>query len=1261
MLDNIKLYIDDQEVDFGDDPKVFYNWQLTDFTNPTATKNSYSKTLTLPGTDRNNDVFGHFWELDREQVYGGNTGVLFNPTYRVPFSLYVNGNLFEKGYIKLQKIKRKRNGECEYEVGLFGGLGTFLYNISTDWNSGEQKTLGDLQYYVADSATTLNFTINAATVKEAWENIDSYSSKWSVINFAPAYNGLNDKLETDKAVVNYRDMDVFVSGATEDDITYTTSQGWALAKLPTKLTEWETCDLRSWCQRPVVRCKAVLEAITKKENNKGRFDDGFDVVLDPEFFNSRNPYYEDSWMTLPMLSNLKIKTSGGTETSYAYNYARAYTGDSGNSVELVYNLTDKVELYGTTAELTFDLMVNVSDATLSSIDDKLYPSGAFDRRTKFCNVYAIQGLATQGLERDAKPLLGTEVKWCYYDREDKHNNTILSFSDAKNSRWYVPRYDVDGAIPQTGNFVRYNNKIYRWNTPITLSIPLPVGADSFRIRVDRVNNWRNRLGASFYLTNVNGSYYIHHPSEVKTGTTMPVSTLVSNRNFKIKTASLTNYYTNLDVSQKDLLSTSFSPGEWLMDYCRMYGLYVHKDLYDDKIYIDTRNTFFRRGNIKDISNKIDWGQGAEYSPTVCDKGFYRMKDSFWEGGAYKDYNEKYGKIYGSKVINTGYEFDAETKDLISSKLKACVQVRKDGKYYFKPMVYLHPFVWDGLTYSLYAGGAVSGDTKEMSIERKIIAEEFEPFQPDQPYYDIDDKPEFCDMQNKALDGSGVMLFRCGDTDLSGLYYWLTDDLEVMSRLNNNPCYIITASEYDKSGNRVAYALGTIPKFSRYYYSMSYVQGTLYSKNVWFSMDFGSPRQLYLLDYTDYETSNLYFQFYKKYYEDLYDVNTKALTLYFHPEGIMDSDWLRDFYWFKNTLWRLNKVSDYSPLSNDLVKCEFVKVQDLEDMTNIIPSKEVELTVVLDKYTIDENGGTITATVSTTDHGSWYVDNWDYSDEISISPLSRPTDGTFTITVPRYYGLTDRQVGISVAAGDIAVRVYFTQTPGAGSSIHILSNTPIPYDSTSIVYTATTTPGGTIKLVKNGAVIDTASVSSGTSVGTFTIPVNTGNTNVSWVLSGETSDSQATYSTTVVQNHYVAPPEPLEVWIDSLGLDTDHSDLTSWTLTNGATLDFYSKGNYLFTVGLIGDNGVLTLDGPSHFDLLDTDLGPETEVNVNFSNLSWNQFLTPDVEVTTSINGEDISVSWMQDGLAGGGTISSLSDWRSGAYIHLNISIRFRNK
>ena len=73
---------------------------------------------------------------------------------------------------------------------------------------------------------------------------------------------------------------------------------------------------------------------------------------------------------------------------------------------------------------------------------------------------------------------------------------------------------------------------------------------------------------------------------------------------------------------------------------------------------------------------------------------------------------------------------------------------------------------------------------------------------------------------------------------------------------------------------------------------------------------------------------------KTYLEDLYDVNTRILTAYVHLEGKPNPEWLRRFYWFDNTIWRLNKIIDWNISSNDKTRCEFIKVEDRNNYTSI---------------------------------------------------------------------------------------------------------------------------------------------------------------------------------------------------------------------------------------------------------------------------------------------------------------------------------------
>lgn len=78
-MKDLHLYIGDTEIEFNEKPEILYTYQVDDLTNPTVVKNSFSKTITIKGTKSNNHLFGHYWNIERTQVGGGDgSNVYFN-------------------------------------------------------------------------------------------------------------------------------------------------------------------------------------------------------------------------------------------------------------------------------------------------------------------------------------------------------------------------------------------------------------------------------------------------------------------------------------------------------------------------------------------------------------------------------------------------------------------------------------------------------------------------------------------------------------------------------------------------------------------------------------------------------------------------------------------------------------------------------------------------------------------------------------------------------------------------------------------------------------------------------------------------------------------------------------------------------------------------------------------------------------------------------------------------------------------------------
>ena len=346
-----ELYINGQKADIKEDSLILFTYQQSDYSDPTAVKNSYTKSVTLPGTPNNHRIFNEIYRLDYFQNQN-----LFNPSKRTQFEIISNGTLLEQGYLKLTKITGQ--GEYrEYQISLYGGLGDFMYSLQYDYEGNKLSMYNIVSYDYAD----LDFTINRQTIKEAWDWINGDRkkySKWSEINFAPCYNGLPecDNFDNKKIALYCGDSPntftspVYLQFISEGQILQglpaqtgnyqgyrdRNNHYWSLIKLPEGIDEWQVGDHRSWMQRPMFSVKFLFSMI---ENYlRETVNPKFTMELDESWFNDQNPYWNDIWITLPLLYENKEGVKSGDnithndlfkKTKTPYEYLTSYTKSFG--------------------------------------------------------------------------------------------------------------------------------------------------------------------------------------------------------------------------------------------------------------------------------------------------------------------------------------------------------------------------------------------------------------------------------------------------------------------------------------------------------------------------------------------------------------------------------------------------------------------------------------------------------------------------------------------------------------------------------------------------------------------------------------------------------------------------------------------------------------------------------------------------------------------------------------------------------------------
>lgn len=1198
-MSSIQLYIGDKKVDLSENIDILFNWELTDLNNPLLIKNQgYSKTVVLDGTNNNNAIFGHFWDLERYQNYGGTTGVNFNPSYRVPFTLYYNSSIYESGYVKLQRVITK-NGVHQYEVGLFGGLGGFFYNLQTDWNTGEKKTLADLKYY-ANSASTqevdLSFTINKETVNSAWNNVRSEGSKYGVINFAPTYAGLPDKnFDADKCLINFSGLSLTQSSG--DCRTY---NGYALGKLPDKLTMEEVKDYRSYLQTPVIRVKNVIEAICRKENNVGKYDDGYDVVLDPDFFCSTNPYYEKAWMTL---NSLTFENNEGV--ARAIDLGDLPVINSYSNTETGFNLVYDANTSGETGSIkgTFKLRVSVPGATANYLHMTFAQRNLFSTLKHF-DVIALQAYMSDSLTSEENVFTSSKIQWL-----SETNNITNEYYHYGDYGYELPFYNIElmGFDEYDGRFVKISNGVYEYEKEIEFTVNVPENARYLKLRAFAM--WASSSGL-----NVNrnalcdtqdypGPGYQYNIYDYSSSQLMPY-----NKDFIFSIYNNSSWGSNKEITKEKLLSTSFSPAEFLINYCKQFGLYIWKDVAEDKIYIQTRNNFFKKDDIKNLEDIIDTSKDVDINPTYVNTNFVSLTETAVEGESYKDYLDKYGKKFGQKIIDTGYEFNADTKELVSSPFKNAVQTREKSLYFFQKDDDLNPYVFNGFSYDLYKNGNYEDETITVEVPKKEISSSFLPLYEDKLYYDIMGKPQFEDSSHKGLSTEGVFLFFTGYLDITGKGYYLTDDNSYMAFLNNNPCWLMTNSEYDSDGYQIAKAITTIPRFSRYY-----------EGNKWmvYSWDYGSPRELYIPDMVNNDDVNIYSLFFKNYYEDLYNINTKVVTCFVNANNL-NVESLKGIYWFKNGLWRLNKIVDFNPATPETTKVEFIKIQDLDDLTNEDPTTVRWIKIYLDKYQIDQSGGTIVGTVITSDRYPWNVDS------ISIEPTSPAPRGPVYVVTPTGSTASSANFYLSVSENirddrEVTIKVV-SPDPEGGSNI---ASGTTAFSQEGVEYQFSISPdsisGGTLQYAKNvsitnpyyydwsvtskpewitanpASIINGQTGTTGTTACTLTAAKNTTEVERTGVVVFTESTYGHTYNVSVLQAGYVFSISP-----DSLSFNKSGGTATV-TITNpyGYSWIVESKPSWVST-GTSNGNLTVTADPNIVFERTGTLVIKDTEFNHTFN-------------------------------------------------------------
>lgn len=156
-----RLFVEGIEVDTLGDIDVEFTYSVADVTDIERRNTSYSKTITLPSTSKNQGLFGNIFDISVSNEYyidDVNIGANFNPAKQAKAQIFLDNVKIFDGVLRMMKINNL-GGNVTYEVNVFGRLRDILHTLG-------DATLADLNFDDYDH------TYNRANIEASWARTD---------------------------------------------------------------------------------------------------------------------------------------------------------------------------------------------------------------------------------------------------------------------------------------------------------------------------------------------------------------------------------------------------------------------------------------------------------------------------------------------------------------------------------------------------------------------------------------------------------------------------------------------------------------------------------------------------------------------------------------------------------------------------------------------------------------------------------------------------------------------------------------------------------------------------------------------------------------------------------------------------------------------------------------------------------------------------------------------------------------------------------
>lgn len=645
----VSLYIENQLIELDKEVQFAITKTFEDITNPTSIINDWSKTVSIPFTDSNNETFGHIYNPDRITIHDEDlsTGLYFDPLKKLDFRLEWDSAVLMTGYAKMTSVT-KTNGTGRYNITLNGELGKVFQEMKKI-TFDETKYVGEDKdkYWIDGVSYTGDLVINQDYVANLWNTEEVYTddifSSSNTIKFAPN-NSLTEGFDYTIFQYNINSTEEFTEVL--NNINFTTETGIEPKNIiPKGMLPREIGEYRSYLQLPYIHFyklflifKHKFETIT-----------GYKIKLDESWFNEYNPYWNNLVYMLKMLDISKENLLINTYDMRFFNDVLGWNESSNVPTTTLYSTLKPMQQFSPEEKkpiVKWDIDVrpfntNAIISTNKNYQLRLQTEAVYNNGNR--NIFKL----------NPANALEITVNTNYIEVNPDNTYTFITslgktylICDTEytgNTDGYYKVIRIGEADNSNASFSRFF-----FDLPLGINLSNIIG-DNFYSYISLDAKWVNNNDMIYNVTSkrVSDAWVRLYASDADFKITISEDVKRSNTHFTIN----------------DVWDNEYNIFEEILKYCKMYKILINVNDINKEVSFTPSVNFFNKYEILDWTDKLDVSKEYTIKPITFENKYilFNYKDS--KSNLNADFKEKYGVNYGEYKLTTDYNFNTETKNL----------------------------------------------------------------------------------------------------------------------------------------------------------------------------------------------------------------------------------------------------------------------------------------------------------------------------------------------------------------------------------------------------------------------------------------------------------------------------------------------------------------------------------------------------------------------------------------------------------------------